>query len=419
MKIIHIFSINSGGAAIAAKRIAKAVESTSGEHVINQFLTLYHAESDPVVTAYINDSRLLFTIKALRKISDILFNIRSKEYPGPFTYGGFGVAHWSRLKSFLDEADIVHIHWVNRGFFSIRQLKKLVDSGKPVVWTLHDMWAFTGGCHYDGECKKYEGVCNNCNCIESGRRDFTHVQVAKEEIFSKKNIYIVGCSHWITDCARRATIMKYQNHIQCISNPINCNFFLPVNAFKSARLREKYNIHKDKRVVLFGAMSSDDKRKGGEFIRQIVDNIPKQDFQLVIFGNCSDYSAYDMENTTFLGAIKDQKNMHEIYSMSDVFIAPSIQENLANTVMESLASGTPVVAFNIGGMQDMIIDNYNGKLVAPFQVNEFVKAIKIVCTNSEMRRNAADSIRERFSEDIIGQKYYRLYCDALSSDVSK
>ncbi len=418
MKIIHIFSINSGGAAIAAKRIAKAVETVADKSVSNQFLALYYAKNDPVVISYFNSPRKLFTVKAMRKISDMIFNVRSKDYPGPFSLGGFGVAQWSRLKYFLNEADIVHVHWVNRGFFSIKQLNKLVDSGKPIVWTMHDMWAFTGGCHYDGDCKKYEGVCKGCYCIKSGRRDFTHEQAAKAQIFSKGNVFIVGCSHWITACARRATIMKNQRHIQCIANPINCNFFSPVNATKSASLREKYGIPKNKRIVLFGAMSSEDKRKGSEFIHQIVGNISKKDFQLVVFGNCSDYLGYDIENATILGAITDEKSMHEIYSMSDVFIAPSIQENLANTVMESLASGTPVVAFNIGGMQDMIIDNYNGKLITPFQVDEFIKAIKFVSTNSAMRRNATTSIREQFSEDIIGQQYYHLYCEALCSNVN-
>lgn len=415
MKVLHIFTINSGGAAIAAKRIARAVEQSSGENVTSKFLAMYGTDGDSNVDSILKNSLDLFIARVKRKTNELFLEPRSKRYPGPFSMGIFGVAKWNKISTLMSDVDLIHVHWINRGFFSIQQFKRLSDFGKPIIWTMHDMWAFTGGCHYDEECKNYEGECINCKCIRSGRDDFRKIQGLKQKIFSKDNIFIVGCSQWITECARKSMIMKYQKNIMCIPNPSSTDVFYPIDNNQRSRIREKYNIPSNKPVVLFGAMSSDDERKGGKLLKKILDKLSTLGFHIAVFGNIANESEYAGENITILGSIVEQKIMHEIYAMSDVFIAPSVQENLANTVMEALSSGTPAVAFDIGGMPDMIIDNYNGRIVAPFDLEQFAQAVYEVSQNKGMRENAALSVKKRFSEIKIGSEYYRLYLDAMKA----
>lgn len=411
MKAIHIFSINSGGAAIAARRIAKSIEIASGGKVENVFLSLYNDKKNNDVVSFFSNSISSFIGKAGRKVSEVLFEPSTKNYPGPFTLGKYGVANNKKLKNILSDIDIIHIHWVNRGFFSINQLAELSKLDIPIVWTMHDMWAFTGGCHYDGECGEYKERCYNCPCIKKGKNVFFVEQEKKKKIFQKNIFYFIGCSEWITNCAKNSYILRDQDNIECIANPISNSFFEEVDKMK---IRDKYKIDSTERIILFGAMSSDDERKGGKLIKKIFSEIKKRKYQVFAFGNCSEEFRRENKDIRFLGSIANIEEMHEIFSMSDVFIAPSIQENLANTVMESLASGTPVVAFDIGGMSDMIIDNINGKLVKPFDIESFISSIDYIIEHRFRSKNVKESIKGKFSYDKIGEKYYNVYQRAIN-----
>lgn len=418
MRVIHIFSINSGGAAIAAKRIAESVELYSNYGVKNSYLTLYSTENSNDVKMFYSNSVAMSFVKVGRKLSEILFEPKIKNYPGPFTMGEFGVANRVRLSEILQEIDVIHIHWINRGFFSIRQLKQLADFNIPIVWTMHDMWAFTGGCHYDGECGNYREKCTNCICVIKGKKDFWKEQLEKKKIFEQSNFYFVGCSEWITNCARESYILKEQKHVMCIPNPID-SAFISSSHKNICGTRNKYKVPNDKKIVLFGAMSLKDERKGGNLIADLISKMPSDEFHIVIFGDSSGEIEELFDNITSLGKISNSEIMNEIYSMCDAFIALSIQENLANTVMESLASGTPVVAFNIGGMPDMIIDGINGKLVDPFNISDFIASINYVVERPWMRQKAVETVKNRFSSEIIGKKYYSLYFKTIENKESK
>lgn len=409
MRIMHIFSINSGGAAVAAKRIAAAVEQISGEQAKSSFLALYAAEQDTQVTPYVTGKAGMFLVRAARKAAEILQEPKLQPYPGPFHLGQFGVG--GRIGKFLKDVDVIHIHWVNRGFLSLKQLDQLTKLGKPIVWTMHDMWAFTGGCHYDGECKQYETQCKNCICIASHKKDVSAEQKQKKQIFQKKCWHFVGCSQWMAESARNSYIMEQQNQICCIPNPIDTTFFAPLSEEERLAVRNEYGISETKKIILFGAVSSDDKRKGSELVHQIFEKLPVDQYQLVIFGGCENRGDYAKYDTVFLNYIRDPQIMRKVYAMADVFIAPSIQENLANTVMESLSCGTPVVAFDIGGMKDMILPGENGFLVEPFSIEGYAKAVGSV--SDDMRSRARESVCRRFSPETVGEQYLALYQKAM------
>lgn len=413
MNVLQVFSIDFGGAAIAAKRISAAVEKVCDNNVQTRYVALYGAEKDEYVEEFM-PGKAVKAVAIARKLHEVCLEPKTKKYPGPFSIGTFGVAF--SFKSFVEWADIIHIHWINRGFFSLKQLEKLSNYGKPIIWTMHDMWVFTGGCHYDGECGKYRGDCENCICICSGKKDLRDIQNYKKLIFQKDNFCFVGCSNWITACARNSTVLRGSKRVQCIPNPINLESFAPLPADEVNVVRQMYGISDKKYVVCFGAMSSGDKRKGGELVHEIVRLLPKDQYQLVVFGNCDDRVKYEKYDTVFLGSVHDPAEMRKIYAMSDVFIAPSVQENLANTVMEALACGTPVVAFDIGGMPDMVVDRVNGRVVRPFSCSEYAQAIAEVVACKEMRENARTIVRKKFAEEIIGGEYYRLYKKMLKEE---
>ena len=150
------------------------------------------------------------------------------------------------------QADVIHLHWVNQGMLSLNDIDKILKSGKPVVWTMHDMWPFTGICHYSGTCRKYEEKCHNCELLlKPHKKDLSYkIFKKKQKIFSDANITFVACSHWLEEMAKNSALIGTQD-ITSIPNAINTNMFMPRN---KRQAREKLNLPQDKKLLLFGSV---------------------------------------------------------------------------------------------------------------------------------------------------------------------
>lgn len=413
MKLLLLNTLDTqSGAAIATYRIHRGLRSIGVDsHLLVQ---CKEVDDDSVIGALAN-WRTAFAV--LRPYLDGLVK---KRYP-------------KRQKIFFSPAwlpenlitevvkvnpDIVHLFWVTGGFFRIETLKKFKG---PIIWTLHDMWPFTGGCHYDDECGRFRQSCGSCPILNSGReRDLSRrVWERKRKSWGGVPITVVATSHWLADMARSSSLFTNQR-IEVIPNGLDTEVYKPVDKLVA---RAAYNLPQDKRLVLFSAFSAtSDKRKGGQYLIRALELMSKTAWkdkvELVFIGASRPNNASDMGmKVHYMGHLHDEISQVLLYSAADVVVAPSMQENLSNTVMESLACGTPVVAFDIGGMPDMIDHQANGYLARPFDSTDLSAGVMWVLENDErhnlLAQCARKTVMERYTLGRVAEQYLALYRDVL------
>lgn len=305
--------------------------------------------------------------------------------------------------------DIVHLHWVGDGYLPIQSLKRITA---PLVWTLHDMWAFTGGCHHSCGCNRYQESCGKCPVLNSNQ-----LQDVSRRIWSMKqvhwdnlNLNVITPSNWLANCARASSLFKLYP-VNVIPNGIDTTVFKPVN---TQMAREVFNLPENKRLVLFGAINStSDPNKGFHHLVEALKRLArhKSDIEVLIFGANPPADPPDWGlKVHYLGYLDDLPSLVLAYNAADIFVAPSQQENLSNTVMEALACGVPVVAFDIGGMPDMIQHPYNGYLAQPFSSEDLAEGIVWTLNNhDELSPHARQTVLDKFELTNIAHQYQAHY----------
>jgi len=321
--------------------------------------------------------------------------------------------------------DVVHLHWIAQGFIRIEALKRL--RATPIVWTLHDSWAFTGGCHLPSICTAYTKRCGKCPILGSGlEHDLSRwVWGRKARIFGSLDLTIVTPSRWLGECAKRSSLFN-RTRVEVIPNGLNTHTYKPLN---QDFCRDVLSLPKDKKVVMFGAISStSDKNKGFDYLvgalRRIAATPYKGEVVAVVLGADAADGNLDIGiDIRFLGHLHDDASLAVAYSSADVFVAPSIQENLSNTVMESMACGIPCVTFDIGGMPDMIDHKRTGYRARPYEEGDLADGILWVISDPERWRELSGSsrkkIEEGFSDTHATQRYSSLYRELTSRTPSQ
>ena len=285
------------------------------------------------------------------------------------------------------EADIIHLHWINQGMVSLSCLRQMIKDGKKIVWTLHDEWPYLGICHYRGDCQETE--CRRCPLLP-GNIAHKHY-LRKQELYKKGNITFVGCSQWITDRARQAMPDAEVVHI---NNCIPHNIFRPVSQQEA---RKKLNLPPDKKIILFCSQNLKDERKGYTYLQQALERQSTVNCQLstVCIGKGGRY-------------ISNPEEMAMMYAAADVFVTPSLQDNLPNTIAEAMSCGTPCVGFNVGGIPEMIDHLQNGYVARYKDVADLTEGIQYVLTH-DMREAALHKAASAYSGTHIAQKYINVY----------
>ncbi len=287
MKVTLINTADAGGGAPAAcMRLLKALEL---EQIDARMLVQEKMTNEPRVSSIDNGfiSRLKIKFNFFyERLPFIWFRAKDRSVRFAFSTADSGtdISHQPDILN----ADILHLHWTNSGFLSISGLKRLFETGKPVVWTLHDMWAFTGGCHYSGDCDHFVNECGNCWMLHHpGNEDISHTGwIQKNELLkAAKNIVFVTCSHWLADVASTSSLLK-DFRIETIPNPIDTEIFSPKDR---TTVRAKWNINPQSKIILFGAANILDKRKGISYLVDALNNLKKNytdtdNIEIVIFG---------------------------------------------------------------------------------------------------------------------------------------
>ncbi len=311
--------------------------------------------------------------------------------------------------------DIVNLHWINDGFIRLESLKHL---RQPVVWTLHDMWAFSGAEHYHEDELRYRQGCTAANkpAGQIGWDVNRWVWKRKKQAWSAmRDMVIVTPSHWLGRCAKASELFG-DNRVEVLPNGVDHRRFHPM---ERSVARDILGLPKEKKIILFGAGSAtSDKRKGFhllvEALRHLEAHVDQSEYALAVFGALSGDADFSIE-TTYLGKLQDEISMALVYAAADVFVAPSVQENLANTVLESMACGTPVVAFDIGGMPDMIEHQRSGFLAKGFVTEELAQGIRWVVSDHQrwcgLSESSRDKVVQSFTLEQAATRYLELYSE--------
>ena len=316
------------------------------------------------------------------------------------------------------DPDIINLHWVCGGYIPIEALAKLKQ---PLVWTLHDMWAFTGGCHYSGDCNRFTLSCGACPQLGSSRSwDMSRwVWQRKVKSWQDLNLTVVTPSRWLADMARSSSLFK-DNPIEVIGNGIDPQIYQPHDKKLARKILQ---LPTDKKIILFGALdSTQNKRKGFSLLLSALHHLRQiqssEEIELVIFGADAPPNPINFGfKAHYVGKFSDDITLSLLYASADVFVAPSIQDNLPNTVLEAMFCGTPCAAFEIGGIPDMVDHQENGYLARPFLPEDLARGIHWILQDN-IRCQLAIKSREKAVDgfNLLGQtqKYLRVFNDLYS-----
>ena len=317
----------------------------------------------------------------------------------------------------VKEADIIHLHWINFGFLSMDSLKKLFALGKPIVWTMHDMWTFTGGCHYSRGCDHFLTHCQYCPYLaKPDRYDISFTQFErKAEIYKMAKMALISPSNWLNELTKKAFLTK---EIQALSIP-NC---LDTKTFKPQikhEVRTLLNLPTDKILVLFAGANTQDPRKGFEYFKEAIKicNASTNNIEVLIFGksNSGTFDSFPVP-VHYLGKITETEKMVNVYNAADMIVVPSMEDNLPNTIMEAMACGTPAVGFDTGGIPEMIDHQSNGYVAHLKSAESLAEGIDWVLKNDadgKVSEKAREKVEIFYSEKSVTKQYISLYKSLL------
>ena len=266
----------------------------------------------------------------------------------------------------FQEADVVHLHWINQGMLSLKGIRKILNTGKPVVWTMHDIWPATAICHLTLDCRNFETQCAHCRLLpgNGSTNDLsTQIWKRKQQMLNDRQITFVTCSQWLAGEAQKSALLKGQRVVS-IPNPIDTHIYTPKD---KQQARQRVGLPTEGRIILFASQRVTNRNKGMGYLleacRLLAEQYPekKEDITVAILGGHAEEIEGQLPfRTCPLGYVNDEQRIVDIYNAADVFVLPSLSENLPNTIMEAMACGVPSVGFRIGGIPEEIDHQQNG-----------------------------------------------------------
>jgi glycosyltransferase involved in cell wall biosynthesis len=295
--------------------------------------------------------------------------------------------------------DLIHLNWITGGFV---RMESLAELKVPIVWTLHDMWAFTGGCHYAEDCTRYMRACGACPNLRSGNeRDLSRwIFGRKMDTYGKiSDLTIITPSQWLADCVRKSQLLG-RFPVEVISNSLDTGVFFPEDKVLT---RNHFGFPADKKIILFGALDATKNRlKGFAELMEALRLIPdKKNIELAVFGSSKrETTILPGFSTRYFGHIADDGDLRKLYSAADVMVVPSIQEVFGQTATEAMACGAPVVAFGATGLLDIVEHKVNGYLAQPFEPKDLATGIQWCIEDTDRSRQlssaAVNTVKNKF-----------------------
>ncbi len=324
----------------------------------------------------------------------------------------------SQLMLDLD-ATIIHLHWVAQ-FQSEATLRRLLALNKPVVWTLHDMWAFTGGCHYSAGCDRYQQRCTACPQLADHTEEWpAAVQADRVNSLSQQNFVIVTPSQWLAACARQSRVLQ-RARIEVIPYGLETDVFAPMD---KPQAKHRLGIPSEGVTLLFGATSAKEERKGFHYLWEAIQIcqtdarfqafVQQGKVMLLTFGTPNDALRSLNLPIHHVGPLEDDAALAQCYAAADLLVLPSLQDNLPNTMLEAMSCGTPVIGFATGGIPDFVKDGYTGRLAAVKDTRHLATTILDCLFDPGLRQRMSGHCREMILQECRlttqAQRYLALY----------
>jgi len=416
MKIVLLnTSERTGGAAVAANRLMRALNKAGHEA---KMLVRDKQTGDKNIVS-INTSwvrkKINFIRFAWERLVIFACNRFSKKnlFAVSIANTGTNISKHPLVK----DADIIHLHWINQGFLSLKNIWQLIKLGKPIVWTMHDMWPCTGICHHARTCTNYQLSCRNCFFLQHpSKKDLSaRTFIKKFRLLKMSNITFITCSEWL--CNRtKASALFSNKQITAIPNPVDIGRFKPI---PKNIARHHFGLPENKRLLLFSAVNLSNQRKGFAYMAKAIGLLAdyKDTLELVMVGNKKQHDMPTLPlNVRYVPYIAEEDEMVMLYNAIDLYVTPSLEENLPNTIMEAMACGTPCVGFNVGGIPEMIDHKKTGYVAEYKSAQDLANGIRWALFEAdykELSLQARKKAESCYDEKSVAAKYIALYQSLL------
>lgn len=407
-------SERTGGAAVAANRLMKALNNNG----VKAKMLVRDKQSDTLTVVGLPKSPMLhwhFLWERLVVFCRLYFS-RKHLFEIDIANTGSDI---TQLREF-QEADVIHLHWINQGMLSLNGIQKILRSGKPVVWTMHDIWPATAICHLTLGCRNFVSHCANCKYLPGGgsRHDLaSRIWQKKQQMQANGNIYYVACSQWLESEAKSSALLKGQKIVN-IPNPIDTHTYKKGNKQEA---RQRLGLPLDKKLILFASQRVTNENKGMSYLIDAchqLDNLIKDQCEVIILGGHAEEVVEQLPMKSHpLGYVNDEQRVVDVYNAADVFVLPSLSENLPNTIMEAMACGVPCVAFRVGGIPEEINHKKNGYVAAYRDAADLARGITWVLQEADyesLSQQAVHKVSQCYSQQSVALKYLDIYQQAMA-----
>jgi glycosyltransferase involved in cell wall biosynthesis len=415
-KIYHFNTYLKGGASIAAQRLFDSLIDNGIQSKFFSTNSTYKQGYERLT--FPSEINLVDRVK--RKFYARKYYTRLKKYLSgrPVEYELFSSPELlqNTIFPFKDEnRSIIHLHWISE-WIDYTSFFNSIPDHMPVVWTLHDMNPFTGGCHYSWSCQKFAEECHTCPQLNNNRqeRDLSNYNFKiKEEALRNKQIHIVADSYWLEAQARKSRIFRNAKSFQTIHYGLDFEAFSPI---EKKFAKKALGFDETDFILCFGADSITNKRKGFQLLTEALKKVESQlpNAKCLVFGADQENIKRELNIPfVFVGTLNSTNIQSLVYSAADIFVIPSIYEAFGQTALEAMSCGTPVIGFRTGGIPDMVENKINGLLANVEDVDDLKEKILELYQNEgerlNMGMNARTKVVAQFNLDRQAEKYIELY----------
>jgi len=415
LKVVHFNTFDGGGGAAKA---SYSLHKTLLALDVKSSLVVHRKSFENNTIIGLSPSKYkLFRQRIVPRILSVIINLLYR--PIEMWSLGFELANKVIDHQKVADADVISLSWVS-WFLGLRSIGKLLDLGKPVVWTLYDMWSFTGGCHYSGECTGYEQGCGQCPQLRSGNANdiSSWVWKSKKKLWNTKALTLVCPSHWLARSTQKSALFSGVR-VEVIPSGVDVSLYRPM---ERQHCRELLDLPMERKLILFVASKGfANKRKGGDLLEKALYRLSEKyadsSVELVLLGQRQSFTGLEKIYNIHFRSFYDDESLAALYSACDVLVAPSRADNLPLTVLEAMACGTPSVAFDIGGMSEVIEDKKNGCLAKPFDCDSLAEGIYYILSNTDvesMSKRAVEKIHSGYTAEQEAKQYVSLYEELLA-----
>lgn len=418
MKVLIVnTSEHTGGAAVAASRLCEALINNG----VKAKMLVRDRETAKLTVVALPRSPLLRWHFLWERLCIFLFSRLSRKHLFEIDLANAGT-DITCLPEFC-EADVIHLHWINQGMLSLNGIRKILRSGKPVVWTMHDIWPATAICHLTLGCRSFNSVCHHCKYLPGGgsAHDLSNrVWRRKLRMLAEGHISFVACSRWLEGEAKASALLK-GHQVTSIPNPINTRQFCPGSQQEA---RRQLGLPEQRQLLLFICQRVTNHNKGMQYLveacQHLSDRYPEmvQTTGVVILGGHADevvgllpFEAYP------LGYVTDESRIVQVYRAANVFVLPSLSENLPNTIMEAMACGVPCIGFRVGGIPEEIDHLKNGYVAQYRDSVDLARGLRWILYDADpdqLSQQAVRKVARTYTQSSVAMRYIEVYQEAIA-----